>query len=331
MTSSGESRERGASRESDDDRGKRPRSDADGAPASVTSSGGKSSGSSSDSRSNGSGDGSRSRGRVWFEALTGAFAPMPGDPRSVLTADADLGGERARFLCVVPDPAGRFPRARQGEVGLEEAWTLAARVREVLDAGGDATAGKRPLIAIVDVRSQAYGRREEIAAIYLAAAAAADAYASARMAGHPVIALIAGSALSGAFLAHGYQANRILAFDDAGVMVHAMHKEAAARVTRRSVAALEALGSRIAPLSYDIHGYAKLGLLHKLLHVEQPDAPAPGEVDMVRRELIAAVADARQGPRDLRHRLDSPGAIEMRRASREVRRRLQEQWDEPER
>lgn len=277
---------------------------------------------------------SRSRGRAWFEALTGAADSMPGDPRSVLTADADLGGERARFLCVAPDPVGRFPRARQGEVGLEEAWTLAARVREAIDADADTNATgsapvlKRPIIAIVDVKSQAYGRREEIAAIYLAAAAAADAYASARMAGHPVIALIAGSALSGAFLAHGYQANRILAFDDAGVMVHAMHKEAAARVTRRSVAALEALGARIAPLSYDIHDYAKLGLLHKLLHVEEPDAPAARDVEMVRRELVAAVADARQGPRDLRHRLDSPGAREMRHASREVRRRLEEQWEE---
>jgi biotin-independent malonate decarboxylase gamma subunit len=280
---------------------------------------------------------------VWFEALTDVSEQMSGDPRSVLTADADLGGERARFLCVVPDPDGRFPRARQGEVGLEEAWTLAARVREAIDAdtAADADAGpgdtsapasaraaRRPLIAIVDVKSQAYGRREEIAAIYLAAAAAADAYASARMAGHPVIALIAGSALSGAFLAHGYQANRILAFDDAGVMVHAMHKEAAARVTRRSVAALEALGARIAPLSYDIHGYAKLGLLHKLLHVEQPDTPSARDVEMVRAELIAAVADARQGPRDLRHRLDSPEARETRVASREVRRRLEEQWEE---
>ena len=49
------------------------------------------------------------------------------------------------------------------------------------------------------------------------------------MKGHPVIALVIGNAISGGFLTHGYQANRILAFDDAGVVIHAMHKEAAAR------------------------------------------------------------------------------------------------------
>src|SRR5260370_17913365 len=168
------------------------------------------------------------RGTVWFRALTGRASPMPGDPKAVLTADAPLGNDHARFLCVVPDPHGRFPCARHGEVVLEEAVTLATRVREVIEH--DKNTIKRPIIAIVDVKSQAYGRREETAAIFLAAAAAADAYGSARLAGHPVIALVVGHALSGAFLTHGYQANRILAFDDDRVMIHAMHKEAAARV-----------------------------------------------------------------------------------------------------
>ena len=99
----------------------------------------------------------------------------------------------------------------------------------------------------------------------------------ARMAGHPVIALVVGHALSGGFLTHGYQANRILAFDDDGVMIHAMHKEAAARITRRSVESLEQLGKTVAPLSYDIRDFAKLGLLHKLLHVDTPDNPSQEE------------------------------------------------------
>jgi malonate decarboxylase gamma subunit len=68
---------------------------------------------------------------------------------------------------------------RHGEVGLEEAYTLARRVREAVDQ--DEKQRKRPIVAIVDVKSQAYGRREETAAIFLVAAAAADAYASARM------------------------------------------------------------------------------------------------------------------------------------------------------
>ena len=271
-------------------------------------------------------DYSGTRGTAWFHALTGNATPLSGDPKSVLTADAPIGTERARFLCVVPNAQARFPCARHGEVGLEEAYTLAARVREVTEQ--DKGSAKRPVVAIVDVKSQAYGRREETAAIFLAAAAAADAYGSARLAGHPVVTLIVGHALSGAFLTHGYQANRILAFDDVGVMIHAMHKEAAARITRRSVASLEKLGKSIPPLSYDIHGFAKLGLLHKLLHVENPDQPAEGEVRKVRDELVAAIEDARRGPVDLRNRLESPQARETRSASIRMRALLESQWQE---
>jgi malonate decarboxylase gamma subunit len=264
------------------------------------------------------------RGTVWFRALTGQASSMPGDPKSVLTSDAPIGKEQARFLCVVPDPHGRFPCARHGEVGLEEAYTLAARVREVIDESKNTI--KRPIVAIVDAKSQAYGRREETAAIYLAAAAAADAYGSARLAGHPVITLVVGQALSGGFLMHGYQASRILAFDDDGVMIHAMHKEAAARVTQRSVAELEKLGKKIVPMSYDIRDYAKLGLLYKLLHVENPEKPSAADIRNVQNELIGAIADARSGPVDLRNRLESKGAQEMRMASLLVRSKLEEQW-----
>jgi malonate decarboxylase gamma subunit len=264
------------------------------------------------------------RGAVWFRALTGQASPMPGDPKSVLTADAPLGSDHARFLCVVADSQARFPCARHGEVGLEEGYTLAARVREVVEH--DKNTIKRPIVAVVDVKSQAYGRREETAAIFLAAAAAADAYGSARLAGHPVIALVVGHALSGAFLTHGYQANRILAFDDDGVMIHAMHKEAAARVTKRSVDELEKLGKEIAPMSYDIRDYAKLGLLYKLLHVENPAKPSEQEIRKVQDELAAAVADARSGPVDLRNRLESTAARETRKASLLVRTKLEAQW-----
>jgi malonate decarboxylase gamma subunit len=265
------------------------------------------------------------RGTVWFRALTGQESPMAGDPKSVLTADARLGDDQARFLCVVPNPHARFPCARHGEVGLEEAYTLATRVREVIEQCKN-TIIKRPIIAIVDVKSQAYGRREETAAIFLAAAAAADAYGSARLAGHPVITLVVGQALSGGFLTHGYQANRILAFDDDGVMIHAMHKAAAARITRRSVEELEKLAKEIAPMSYDIRDYAKLGLVYKLLHVENPEKPSEQDIRNVQDELAGAIADARRGPVDLRNRLESKGALEMRKASLLVRSKLEAQW-----
>jgi malonate decarboxylase gamma subunit len=264
------------------------------------------------------------RGSAWFKALTGQGSPMQGDPGSVLTADAKLGDEQARFLCVVPNPQARFPCARRAEVGLEEAYTLATRVRQVVEQ--DEKEKRRPIIAIVDVKSQAYGRREETAAIFLAAATSADAYASARMKGHPVITLVVGQAISGGFLTHGYQANRILAFDDSGVVIHAMHKEAAARITLRTVADLDRLGHEIAPLSYDIRDYARLGLLHKLLHVENPDIPSQATVTLVQKELIEAVTDARAGSRDLSNRLNSEGARQMRKAGLRARSQMEHEW-----
>jgi malonate decarboxylase gamma subunit len=265
------------------------------------------------------------RGRIWFEALTDGATVVASGLRSVCVADAALGGAPARFIAVVPDAQNRFPRARAGEVGLDEGWALALHLRRAMAA--DLAGARRPIIAIVDVSSQAYGRREELLGIHLACAAAADAYASARLAGHPVIALLVGKAMSGAFLAHGYQANRIIALDSPEVMVHAMGKQAAARVTRRSVAELEMLGETFAPMAYDIRSFAKLGLLYTLISGVDADAPAQADVERVRAELLRAIADTRAGAQDLAGRLTSPAARELRAASIEVRRRLAEQWD----
>jgi malonate decarboxylase gamma subunit len=265
------------------------------------------------------------RGRVWFEALTGGVGVIASGLRSVCVADAELGGQPARFIAVVPDAQNRFPRARTGEVGIDEGWALALHVRHAIAADHYAT--RRPIIAVVDVFSQAYGRREELLGIHLACAAAVDAYASARLAGHPVISLLVGKAMSGAFLAHGYQANCIIALDSPEVMVHAMGKQAAARVTRRSVAELETLGETFAPMAYDICSFAKLGLLYKLISGIDADVPEQSDVERVRAELLRAIADTRAGTHDLTSRLSSPGAGESRVASIEVRRRLAEQWD----
>ena len=88
-----------------------------------------------------------------------------------------------------------------------------------------------------------------------------------------MIGLIVGKAMSGAFLAHGYRANRLIAFNDKGVLIHAMGKESAARITLRTVDALEKLAATIPPMAYDISNYATLGLLSNLLDISNPDAP----------------------------------------------------------
>jgi malonate decarboxylase gamma subunit len=264
------------------------------------------------------------RGRIWFEALAGKQAKQVPSVPSVLVADTTLQKERVRLLAIVPDRDNRFPCARQGQVGLQEGWNLAKQVRDAIKA--DKNDEKRAIVAVVDVPSQAYGRREELLGIFLAAAAATDAYVSARLAGHPVISLLVGHAISGGFLTHGAQANRLLAFNDAGVMVHAMAKNAAARVTRRTVEELDKLAETIVPLSYKIEDYAKLGTLYKLIDGVNVDSPEPNQVDQVRADLVAAIADARSGQRDLSDRLQSQAAQKNRSTTLMVRQRLAAEW-----
>ena len=261
------------------------------------------------------------RGRTWLQALTGTSTVEPVIPSvlSVTTADA-------RFLAVVPDPDNRFYRARRGQVGVTESLALALAVHDLVENDRDAE-HKRAIIAVVDLPSQAYGRYEEMSGLHQAMAAATDAYHAARTAGHPVVAIVVGTALSGGFLTHGLQANEILALDDPGVEIHAMHKAAAARITLRTVDELDALAKTIVPMSYDVADWATLGFCDGLLKVADADEPTPADVESVTAAINNAVRRARRGPLDLSNRLDSDAAATTRRASHAVRELLARQWN----
>ncbi len=266
-------------------------------------------------------DNTPSRGAVWLAALTNNADVLAGYPPSVRVVEATLTGEPARYIAVVPDANNPYPRARAGEVGLIEGWMLARAVHETTEA--DRNGAKRAIVAVIDVSSQAYGRREEAFGIHQALAGAAGAYAQARQLGHPVIGLVVGKAMSGAFLAHGYQANRLIALRDDGVMVHAMGKTAAAQVTLRSVEDLERLSAEVPPMAYDIASYATLGLLWKLVDVHSAEQPNAADLAAVHRALIAALGDILcHSVRDLRSRLRGGN----RRASSIVREKLRAQW-----
>jgi malonate decarboxylase gamma subunit len=264
-----------------------------------------------------------SRGAMWLRLLTGGVHPAH-DWTTVHACDAILAGRPARYIAVVPDPDNAFPRARSGEVGLVEGWRLASAVREVIALDRDASE-KRTIVAVIDVPSQAYGRREEAYGIHQALAGAVAAYADARQAGHPVIGLIVGLAMSGAFLAHGYQADRLIALDDPAVAVHAMGKASAARVTLRSVEALEKLAASVPPMAYDIGSYASLGILDQVLPLTNLALPDEQDIALVHGALEAALADILDDPRrGLQRRLRG----EHRGASRRVRELLAAQWED---
>ncbi|MGA8480203.1 MAG: biotin-independent malonate decarboxylase subunit gamma, partial [Chthoniobacterales bacterium] len=82
----------------------------------------------------------------------------------------------------------------------------------------------------------------------------------------------------------------------------------------------------VIPMSYKIEDYAKLGTLYKLIDGVNVDSPEPKQVEQVRADLLAAIADARSGQSDLSNRLESQGAQKNRNATILVRQRLAAEW-----
>tara|TARA_R110001606_G_scaffold9220_1_gene40076 strand:+ start:5617 stop:6462 length:846 start_codon:yes stop_codon:yes gene_type:complete len=264
------------------------------------------------------------RGRVWFDLLADNMMVHEGAVPSVMIANGNLAERPCSLILVQPDKNNLYPRAINGEVGLLEGWALADAIHNIVskDAGSEQ---KSAIIAIVDVPSQAYGRREEALGIHQALAAAVSAYAQARQAGHPVISLLVGKAMSGAFLAHGYQANTILALNDDGVMVHAMGKAAAARITMRSEEELDQLAKTIPPMAYDLKSFATLGLIEQFIDVSSADAPSSKDIELV-QILLADAVESLKGDTQITKRLQG----ENRDASRRVRELLRAQWKKAE-
>ncbi|WP_179033252.1 biotin-independent malonate decarboxylase subunit beta [Paenibacillus kribbensis] len=273
----------------------------------------------------GAADISDSRGYRWFSRLTGITHPVSDVP-SVLAADVEKNGQLCRYVAIVPDASNRFPRVRNGEVGMLEGWTVAQVIKDAIRQD-EKKETKRPIIAIIDVPSQAYGYKEEMVGISLALAASADAYATARLEGHPVIGVIVGNAISGGFLAHGLQSNRLIALDDSKVNIQAMSKASAARITKRTIAELDEATKKVPAMAYDVRSYSTLGALYSLLGGIQADDPQNSDVAIVERTISEAIESTKGAPRDLSFRLQTKEALAGgRTATNNVRQALLEQW-----
>ena len=268
----------------------------------------------------GSKEGTKSRGRAWFEKMTGiknATSPVS----TVLHAQKD-GKE---YVAIVPDADNSFPRVRNGEVGLQEGFAVASVINKVVAEDKDKDV-KRPIILIVDVPSQAYGYQEELIGIHVALGSSAAAYAKARQAGHPVIDFIPGDAVSGGFLAHGLQSNRMIALDDDSITIQAMSKASAARITQRTIAELEEATKHVPAMAYDIDNYEKLGALYKLVKGIGSWEATDENVAKI-NQIIADAIDGLNGDRTLHFRYETPIAKESgRKATLKVRKLVDEQW-----
>ncbi|MDI7741186.1 biotin-independent malonate decarboxylase subunit beta [Lysinibacillus fusiformis] len=271
-------------------------------------------------------EGGNSTGRKWFDLITNG-EPSLSEVPSVLVADTSISGVKARVIAVVPNTESNYYRARKGEIGLLEGWTIAKYVRQAIEEDKNLTE-KRLILPIVDVPSQAFGYHEELFGIYLSCSAAVDAYATARLSGHPIVAAIVGNAISGAFLSHGMQANRLIALNDDGVNVHVMSKKSAAIITQRSIEELDEAAKEVPSMAYDIQSFKKLGALYNLL--DGVNAKEPNSED--KAVLVEAILDAYKdiqssSIRDLSCRLKSEIAISSgRKASIQVREMIDAQW-----
>lgn len=257
-------------------------------------------------------------GTVWFTALDTTGADTTG---SLLTGRTVLDdGTTAALVAVVPDPDSRFPRARNGEVGLRESLELAEWVSGLDDPD-------MPLVIVVDVPSQAYGFIEEKFGLNTTMATAVNALARTRLAGRPIVSLVVGKAISGAFLSTGMQANRIIMLEHDDVQVQVMGKQAAARITRRSVEEMEAAAESVPAMAFDGASFTSLGGVFASLAPGNPAAPDAADVAGAREVLGRALADIRDsGTTDLRCRLNSDQALQSRALSRKVRQVVNDQW-----
>ncbi|WP_119327413.1 biotin-independent malonate decarboxylase subunit beta [Companilactobacillus musae] len=265
-------------------------------------------------------EGTKSRGRLWFEKLTG-IENATSSISTVLHAQKD-GKE---YIAIVPDSDNKFPRVREGEVGLQEGFAVASIVNKIVADDKDKTV-KRPIVLVVDVPSQAYGYQEELIGIHVALGSSAAAYAKARQAGHPVIDFIPGDAVSGGFLAHGLQSNRMIALDDDSITIQAMSKASAARITQRTIAELEEATKHVPAMAYDVDNYEKLGALYKLVKgIGSWEATDENVVKI--KQLINEAITSLDGDTTLHFRYQTPIAkASGRKATLAVRKLVDEEW-----
>ncbi len=152
------------------------------------------------------------------------------------------------------------PRAAGGEVGLLEGWTLAKVVNETIAADADQPV-KRPIVAVIDAPKSCLWPPRRSFRHSPCAGRGGWRLCQSPFGRPPGNWPDRRQSDVRAFLAHGYQcANRPdrSFFNDSGVLVHAMGKESAARITLRTVEALEKLAATIPPMAYDVSNYATL-------------------------------------------------------------------------
>jgi malonyl-S-ACP:biotin-protein carboxyltransferase subunit MadD len=208
----------------------------------------------------------------------------------------------------------KFRVVYAGIIGLEEAYKMALAIYHSIKADKEKPpAEKRPIVLIVDTPGNAPGKLEEIFGINKATGAYQLALAEARKAGHPIVALVIGRAISGGFLCHGLQADHILALAPRfGTLVHVMPLTSIARITKLDLEWLEELAGGNPVFAAGPDFFFRLGGIEELID----------SIETMRDRVIAHVAIVRSKKREGNQEELGPwgrGALGAERGGRRMR------------
>ena len=202
------------------------------------------------------------------ENTIGAYTQSPDIGPCAVIGTAKLKG---RTVTVIANDAAainpRFNVVYAGVIGMEEAYKMAIAVYKTIEADSGKPAGeKRPLVLIVDSPGNGPGKYEEITGMNKATGAYQLALIEARQKGHPVVAMIIGRAISGAFLCHGLQADRILALSGKfNTMIHVMPLSSIARITKMDIESLNELSKSNPVFASGAEYFYRLGGVEEIL------------------------------------------------------------------
>lgn len=203
---------------------------------------------------------------------------------------------RRRKVTVIANDAmvcnPRFPVVYSGVIGMEEAYKMAIAVYKTIEMDQDKPIGqKRALVLIVDTPGNGPGKVEEIFGMNKATGAYQLSLAEARQHGHPVVAMIIGRAISGAFLCHGLQADHILSLSEKyQTMIHVMPLAGIARITKRDIESLANLSKTNPVFASGTGFFYELGGLEEI--VDNPEDMADA-IDRHISEVVRCNAEGR--------------------------------------
>lgn len=162
----------------------------------------------------------------------------------------------------------KFPVVYAGVIGLEEGYKMAKAVYASITADKDKPlAEKRPLVLVVDTPGNGPGKQEEIFGMNKSTGAYQLALAEARKVGHPIVAVVVGRAISGAFLCHGLQADHILSLSpEFGTMIHVMPVSSVARITKLDLDYLTDLSKSNPVFAAGPQFFEKLGGVEEIIN-----------------------------------------------------------------